>query len=470
LTHRTGQQANTQRRSRHRFRKDPGTGSWIRPWAGVVAALLCVSLGLVGCSDEKPRVRKAILVSIDTLRPDFLGTYNPGLDTSPNIDQLAERSTVFSNVLSHAPSTTISHKSALYSVYPAVHKTRRDQVPEENVTAPVEALRQGGFVTAAIVGGGGLAPEIGFPRGFDSYEVLPRLATGQQLETLKKSSRSWLRAHHQDDFFLFLHMYQPHCPYSPPEKYAQRYAGWYQGDVDPVDKCGSYYNNREMSADDYRYVRDLVKGEVAYADEFIGELLAELVRLGIDDETMIVLMSDHGDSLGERGYVGHNLLVNIQLRVPLIVHLPGTVPGRIDAPLELIDVMPTIFRALGQQAPYSFQGRDLVDFMEGATVPPDDRLRVANQGDMISLHKGSWHLVFDEAEENIFLYDLHEDPEEYDNLASQHPSVVEALLADHDHLMYGSQELAARFVLSGSDQPILGQESIERLRALGYIQ
>ncbi|MCP4378068.1 MAG: sulfatase-like hydrolase/transferase, partial [bacterium] len=176
-----------------------------------------------------------ILISVDTLRPDFLGCYDPDLDTSPNIDRLAAESAVFTDVLAHAPSTTISHKSIPYSVYPAVHKTTFDRIPDELVPSPIEALRNAGFTTAAIVGGGGLAPELGFPKGFGSYKVLPRLKTGEQLETLRVESRRWLKEHREDDFFLFLHMYQPHCPYSPPEKYAKRYAGWYRGDVDPTD-------------------------------------------------------------------------------------------------------------------------------------------------------------------------------------------------------------------------------------------
>jgi arylsulfatase A-like enzyme len=411
-----------------------------------------------------------ILISIDTLRPDFLGCYDPELDTSPNIDRLAAESVVFTDVLSHAPSTTISHKSILYSLYPAVHKTRRDRAPEERLPSPIEALREAGFTTGAIVGGGGLAPEIGFPKGFDSYEVLPRLSTGEQLETLRTEARRWLRQHHKDDFFLFLHTYQPHCPYSPPERYASRYAGWYRGDVDPTGKCGSYYNSREMSADDYRYVRDLVKGEVAYVDGFIGDLLAELKRLGIDDDTMVILTSDHGDSLGERGYVGHNLLFNVQLRVPLIVRLPGLRPGRYDAPLELVDVMPTIFRALGQPPPYEFQGYDLLGLVEGRVEPTRDRLRVANQGDRTSLHRGSWHLIFAESGDDIALYDITLDPEEYDDLASRHPEVVAALLRDYHGLMRESGDLSAHFVLPGSDGLRLKQETITRLKALGYIR
>ncbi len=450
------------------FEGKAASSNRLRRLSVLAAVFLILTPILSGCSGEAPRVKRVILISVDTLRPDFLGCYDPDLDTSPNIDRLAAESAVFTDVLAHAPSTTISHKSILYSVYPAVHKTRRDRIPEELVPSPIEALRNAGFTTAAIVGGGGLAPEVGFPKGFDSYKVLPRLKTGKQLETLRVESRRWLKEHQEDDFFLFLHMYQPHCPYSPPEKYAKRYAGWYRGDVDPTDNCGSYYNSREMSIDDYRYVRDLVKGEVAYVDQYIGDLIAELKQLGIYNETMIVLVSDHGDSLGERGYVGHNLLFHVQLRVPLIVRLPGVAPGRFDMPLELVDVMPTIFSALGQQPPYGFQGHNLIGLMEGTVEPLHDRLRVANQWDKISLHRGPWHLVFGESGGEIVLYDFKEDPEEYNNLASQRPRVVEALRGDYNRLISDSRDLAARFVLKGTDKPKLEQETIERLKALGY--
>jgi arylsulfatase A-like enzyme len=433
-------------------------------------AMIASCLGQSGCTGDTPRVERVILISIDTLRPDFLDCYEPVMGNSPNVDRLAREGIVFTDVLSQAPSTTISHKSMLYSVYPEVHKTARDRVPEEHVESPVETLRRAGYTTAAFVGGGGLAPELGFPKGFEAYEVLPKLRTGRQLEALRVESLRWLGEHRDETFFLFLHMYQPHCPYSPPPEYVERYAGWYAGDIDPSDKCGDYYNSREMSDDDYRYVRALYTGEVAYVDDFLGSLFAELKRLGLYDRVMIVITSDHGDSLGERGYVGHNLLFNVQLRVPLVVRVPGLAPRRIDAPLESIDIMPTIYAAVGLSPALPFQGNNLLPLMEGRRDVDEDRLRFANQWDRVSVRRGPWHVVFGGPEEGTVLYDVSRDPEELNNLAPRNPRVVADLRSSYRDLMASSRNLSDHFVLAEDSRPVLEKDTLERLKSLGYIR
>jgi arylsulfatase A-like enzyme len=446
----------------------------------IAATLACCYLA--GCAnDETPDaltppvleavVDKVLLISIDSLRPDFLTCYNSDLDTTPHLARFASESTLFTDVLSHAASTAISHKSLFYSLYPSVHKTSRKTVPDEDVVSPFEALQQNGFLTAGFIGGGQLNTKFGFGKGFDEYVVLPPLKEGSQVETLQSESLRWLGEHHDEKFFLFLHTYEPHCPYVPPDEYANKYAGWYQGDIDPADKCGStYYNELEMTSDDYQFVRDLYAAEVAYVDSFLGRLFEELKRLELYDETLIVFTSDHGESLGERNYIGHNRLYNQQLRVPLIVKLPGTEPSRVDAPLESIDVMPTILAAVGVAPPYPFQGQNLIPLMEGNVPPGGERFRVARQGKTISVHRGPWHLLFSQSEDEAELYDLRSDPEELENLASENPEVMEDLKKDYARLMQDSKDLSAKFVLRDGGRPRLDKKTREQLKALGYVQ
>ena len=182
----------------------------------LLAALLII---MSGCANTVPEptvvpVDKVLLISIDTLRPDFLSSYNPELDTSPNIDRFGSEGTIFTDVLAHASSTARSHKSILYSLYPSVHKTSKSTVPEEKLVSPLETLQQAGFTTAGIVGGGQLKAEFGFSKGFDEYIELPPITRANQIEALEKKSFRWLGEHRDDKFFLFLHTYEPHCPYS----------------------------------------------------------------------------------------------------------------------------------------------------------------------------------------------------------------------------------------------------------------
>ena len=438
----------------------------------LLAALLII---ISGCANTIPEptvapVDKVLLISIDTLRPDFLSSYNSELDTSPNIDRFASESTIFTDVLAHASSTARSHKSILYSLYPSVHKTSKSTVPEETLVSPLETLQQAGFTTTGIVGGGQLKAEFGFSKGFDEYIELPPITRANQIEAFEKEAFRWFGEHRDGKFFLFLHTYEPHCPYSPPEEYAAKRAGWYEGEVDP-GKCGArYYNKILMEDEDYRFVRDLYAAEVEYVDSALGRLFDELKRLGVYDEMMIIFTSDHGESLGEHRYVGHNRPYNVQLRVPLIIKLPGVAPSRVDAPLESIDVMPTVFAAVGLEPPYDFQGVNLIPLMKGEGQVDVERVRIATHPNLVSVHRGPWHLIYSPNAKRVELYNLSVDPDELSNVAEANRHIARELRDDYDEMNRHSRELAANFTLRDGGAPILDDQVREELRALGYIQ
>ena len=443
--------------------------------AGPLFLLAAILIIISGCANTDPEptvapVDKVLLISIDTLRPDFLSSYNPELDTSPNIDRFASEGTIFTDVLAHASSTARSHKSILYSLYPSVHKTSKSTIPEEKLVSPLETLQQAGFTTTGIVGGGQLKAEFGFSKGFDEYIELPSITRANQIEAFEKESFRWLGEHRDDKFFLFLHTYEPHCPYSPPEEYAAKRAGWYEGEVDP-GKCGArYYNKVSMEDEDYRFVRDLYAAEVEYVDSALGRLFDELKRLGLYDEMMIIFTSDHGESLGERRYVGHNRPYNVQLRVPLIIKLPGVAPSRVDAPLESIDVMPTVFAAVGLEPPYGFQGVNLIPLMKGEGQIDVERIRIATHPNLVSVHRGPWHLIYSPNAKRVELYNLSVDPDELSNVAEANRHIARELRDYYDEMNRHSRELAANFTLRDGGAPILDDQTREELRALGYIQ
>ncbi|MFQ5742103.1 MAG: sulfatase [Acidobacteriota bacterium] len=421
-------------------------------------------------------IKKVLLLSVDDLRPDYLTPYNPGLGTSPNLARFAADGLLFTNVVSQATSTLVSHKSIFYSLYPSVHKTTLKHVPEETLVNPVEALRSAGFRTAAFVGGGQLRAKFGFDRGFQSYETLAKkkvLDRGEDpLEVLRGNALEWVRENRDDDFFLFLHTYEVHCPYTPPARFVKKYAGWYEGEIKPRGKCGArYYNKREMSEEDYRYVGDLYAAGVAYVDDFVGKLFDGLKEIGVYDEMIIIVLSDHGESLGEHDYIGHNRLYEEQLKIPLMMRIPGVNAATINAPVEAIDIMPTLFSILGLQPPYSFQGQDLVPDIAGKREADTNRRRIAEAGKGIAIQSGDWKLVFDSRDpKEDALFDLRSDPKETDNVASEHPQIVSDLRNYYAAMIGASQGLASRFEVSGTNVLELDEQTKQELRALGYIR
>jgi arylsulfatase A-like enzyme len=443
------------------------------------AALLGITATLASCSNGEPqgheKIQKVILISIDTLRADYLSCYDPPKKTSPNIDRFANENVLFEYATAQAPSTAISHKSILYSVYPAVHKTTKDTVPTESTRSPLEILQSRGFKTAAFVGGGQLSRKFGFARGFDSYWEAAtkhnRSKDKNSLQTLEQNANEWLDRNYKEKFFLFLHSYQVHCPYNPPEQYAQKFTSWYRGELDPAGKCGdNYYNVQPQSEEDIRYIRGLYSGSVNYVDEFIGRLFEKLKKLGIYDHTLIVFLGDHGESLGERNYVGHNELYEIQLHIPLIMRVPGYKDIRIDQPLISIDVMPTIFEALGFGRAFPFQGRSLIPVLEKASKIEEDRILIAEQKDRIRVRKGEWVAIFnrigDPREE---LYNVKEDPEERTDLSQQNPEKIKEFKRQYARMLESSRDLSAKFIIGNQSRPELDEATKEQLKALGYV-
>ena len=467
----------------------------------------------------------AILISVDTLRPDVLTPYDNKIKTSPNLAQFAKDAALFTDAISQGASTAISHKSLLYSLYPWITgMTEKNMVPHEKGPSPLETLQGAGIFTGAILGGAQLSAVYGFNKGFDTFletsrdtrrgirnarktlaEVqaaaaerepirrarlaakrdgkpapnFPRQSRDRtrggmtpaefeplSLEILEEDSMAWLDEHHQKPFFLFLHTYKVHCPYSPPQEYVNQFVAPYNGPVDPSDCRGLY--QRVLDEADLIYLRQMYMSEVAYVDEFLGRFFAKLKELGIYGNTIIALVSDHGESFGEHGRLGHNRLDWSMIRVPLIIKVPGFQGTRIDAPVELVDVMPTVFAALGVSAPYRFQGLNLLPVIKGEQQADPNRLRFSNQVERTAVLKGDWKLVFTDAE-NKALYNWRTDPRELKNVLKSNPDIAAELRKDFDRMLTDNKGVAKNFVQQALPKPEISDALREQLEALGYI-
>jgi arylsulfatase A-like enzyme len=417
------------------------------------------------------QIEKVILISIDTLRADYLGCYNPKMKTSPNLDRFASENVIFQDNMAQSATTAASHKSIFYSVYPSVHKTTLHTVAQEKLKSPIEMIRESAFETAAFTGGSQVTDTFGFARGFNSFHAWSGGPPKKDLKQTKQFAFDWLEKHYDKKFFLFLHTFETHCPYNPPTQFFKKWSGWYGGRVEK-GKCLPPFLMSQMQTSeiDFEFVRSLYSAEVNYVDEFMGELFHKLKDLSIYDKTLIIFLSDHGESLGERGYIGHSQLYNVQLQVPLIMHIPGIMATRIRTPIELVDVMPTILELVGvKNTSFALQGSSLLSLIQNPRIYKE-RPRISEEIGRVRVQSGDLALNFTPGKNgDEELYDLKNDPLEFENLALEKPEIVKTLKLPYYKMISTSRNLSAQFIRRRLNNSVMTKETIEQLKALGYI-
>jgi arylsulfatase len=332
------------------------------------ASSLLFALALASC-DVQARSkgpRGVILVCIDTLRADHLGCYGYGArETTPALDRLAAQSTVFADASATAGWTKPSVPSFLTGTYPCQHGVYEgsarleagavtDVLPEE-ARPLAEVFRDAGWRTAAFVRNAQLRPGNGFEQGFDLYQD----EAGDARE-IRWRAQDWLdELGAEEPFFLYLHLLDVHWPYPVPDTYATRFAPAER--VDPFRDDNSKAlleaindGDRELAAEEREALIALYDGALRYADDELGRFLAYLERRGLSDEVVVSVVADHGEEFGEHGHVGHGHgLSEGLLRVPWILRVPGREPRRVEAPVSLIDLFPTLLAAASLAAPPS---------------------------------------------------------------------------------------------------------------------
>lgn len=419
-----------------------------------------VTLALLGaaCAHTPPAPpvpRHFVLVTIDTLRADRLGCYGSRDVATPRLDRLAREGALAPEASVHVPLTRPSHACLLTGRLPAGHGLRDNVSPPLDPAVPTlaESLRDAGFHTAAFVSSIVLSSQSGLARGFDTYG--DRFEAGDDdarfLNSIQKrgdvttaEAVTWLESRRAGRLFLWLHLYDPHDPYEPPEPYASRYA------ERPYD------------------------GEVAWSDELIGRLDDVLARLGLRDDTLLVVTSDHGEGLGEHGESVHGFFAyQSTLRVPFLARGPGIAAGTlVPVTVRSVDVMPTALQLLGVAPPSGLSGRSLAALLRGAPAPAEaatyaeSLLPLLHYGwsDLRVLREGRWKYIQAPRPE---LYDLENDPHELHDLASAEPARAVALRdALARRLATEKHDAAATAAQAGESVP---PELLERLGALGYL-
>lgn len=445
-----------------------------------VALLLAVACG------GRPEISfdRIILISIDTLRADYLGVYGAPEGLTPAIDAFADSAVVFEDAVTSATSTLPSHTSLFYSLHTLVHNAYTGNPPDPQVVSPIEVLRASGLRTAAFVGGGQLRPAFGLDRGFETYEVVNtrninrRTRNTDRLGDLYMAASSFLERSGADPFFLFLHTYEPHHPYDAPEQFVARAEALGAGRGDVALDAPLVPFEEGLGVPEGAWVADNRRlqyaAEVAYVDDFMGRLLGRLDELELSDDVVVIFLADHGESLGERGLIGHNRFTTEQLRVPLVVHVPGGIARRVAAPVQLLDVMPTVFSLVGLEAPYPFAGGDLTSLLRGeAAAWDDDRVRFSENKGNAAVLRGPWKAIFPVdpvVHSRVRLFNLAEDPGELVDRSAEFADVAMELVKEYERLAFRNADVKALFPRASADPQTLDEETLRDLRGLGYIR
>ena len=418
-----------------------------------------------------PRFDRAnvVVITIDTLRRDHLAPYGAPFET-PAASRLAREGVVFERAVSQAPLTLPSHTSMFTGLYPPNHGVRDNggfQV-DEDATLLAERFKDAGYRTAAFVAAYVLHSRWGIAQGHDTYddqfdyagiESRPLTDVERPAGPVVDAALSWLRQSPRDDrpFYLWVHLFDPHIPYEPPDEFRGRAPTPYAG-------------------------------EVMYADAQVGRLLDALEAMGVRRNTLVVLTSDHGESLGEHGEPTHGIfLYGASMDVPLIVAPPtaaaeGTLPVRLvgqraQGLARLVDLTPTVLDLVGLPVPADLDGVSLLPALahEAAGPPSADTADALagpvsyaetyyprfhyNWSELVALETGRWKFVSAPRPE---LYDRRADPKELRDVSGEHPEIA-ATLARH---------LASLDVRPGGRDPAparLDPAERARLQALGYV-
>ncbi|MFZ0797916.1 MAG: sulfatase-like hydrolase/transferase [Terriglobales bacterium] len=428
----------------------------------LLVCLVCLTAGALAGTAAPPNV---ILITVDTTRADRMGFLGSKRGVTPNLDALARRSVVFTHAYSQAPFTAPSHATILTGTYPQFHQVEDFQVPLwKGLPFAPAILKAHGYQTAAFVGSIVLDPSqglaVGFRRGFDTYDAGFHIAhpgedhytsTDRRAAVVVEHALAWLEKRPAGPFFIWVHLYDPHFPYEPPEPFLSRY------------KSAPY------------------DGEIAYSDSALGKLFSYLRTHGLFENSAIAMMSDHGESLGDHGEEFHGFfLYDATIHVPLLIKLPGDrfAGERIETHVGLVDVLPTILQAVGIDVPPEVQGESLLGLMQpkppaaagGETDPASspDRLQYAETEYGVRAY--GWSAIrsvrtskylFIEAPRRE-LYDLAADPKAEHDLSATSKAVADTLQSQLDDFR--------RKTTKNGEAPasVNDPEAQEKLAALGY--
>lgn len=398
-----------------------------------------------------------LFFTLDTTRADHLGCYGYEKVETPNIDRLAKNGILFRNTICQSPLTLPSHSSIFTGTYPFYHGVRDNggfYLEPDKVTF-AKVLKEQGWTTSAFIGAFVLDSRWGLDQGIDyyydnfdfaKYKKISLDSVQRKGEEVIEAFFEWFEKNHQKKFFSWIHLYDPHTPYDPPEPYKSR------------------YSNRPWG---------LYDGEIAYVDNLIGKVLDKLREKNISEKTLIVIVGDHGESLGEHDESSHGFFIyNATVWVPLIIYFPSSkfVGKQVASQVETIDIMPTLIQILGLQFPHEVQGKSLIPLIMGKDKGQESlaysesyfpRYRYG-WSELKSLRSSQYKYILAPRPE---LYDIINDPKERKNIYKQNISVAKKF---EQNLKSLQEEMSVKGIEERVPKK-LDEDSRKKLMALGYI-
>jgi hypothetical protein len=460
------------------------------------AVVICTGCGAceLRVAPGENELQGVVLILLDTVRADHVSSYGHSRPTTPNIDALAERGVRFSQVVAPAPWTLPSVAGLLSGAYPT-----GGFMPKRKLNRSlVEDLASAGLVTAAVTEGGYFSRVFELDRGFRHFvEEQGPIQLLQRDEELKSDSnggientfrqaRQWLGENRHEPFFLLVHTYEAHTPYTRQTFTEGMDPGQVGGEV-TVDFVASLQSGRVMINDaEVEYIKAMYDGGIHHADRHVGKLVTFLEEIGLADRTLVVVTSDHGEELDDHyrdrtADHGHSLLDPL-LMVPLVIYDPTRTYSQteVTAQVRLIDVVPTIADILGVKIAAPIDGRSLLPLMTGKETAGRQALAShTSKGPLRAAIRGrtfKYISIVGRLDSKKFrkitppppkqqLYDLNVDPEELNNLADENPELIAA---------FESTLKTIRARLKADERTeapeITDPELLERLRSLGYVE
>jgi arylsulfatase A-like enzyme len=429
-------------------------------------AAVALLLPLLGACTEEPRRPNVLLVTLDTTRADRLSCYGHDRETSPNLDRLAAAGVRFTDFVNVSSWTLPTHASLMTGLHPRTHGAHYDALGGESLGAAVEAehaqhfrvsalpdeavtlaevLSDAGYATGGVGAGPWLKPVFGLGQGFELYDADVDQLSGRPASEVNAIALPFLREHAEEPFFLFLNYFDPHDPYEPPPGTAASSA--------PIDRYDA---------------------EIAVMDAALGEVLDELARLGVYDDTWIVIVTDHGEAFGEHGRNGHgHSLFEEEIRGALVIKAPADATRRFDPDerCQQVHLMPTLLDALGLSSTAPLDAEPLGSVRRPAVAelyenPKDRHYGVeSRQRHLQAVYHGTHKLILSTRADDpaAGLFDLAADPGEREDLSARdaelHASLREVLAEWQATLTPPLDRVAPEGV---------DALTLEQLEALGY--
>jgi len=397
--------------------------------SGCFAVMLLAAV-LPGDGRAEWRDANVVLIGIDTLRADHVGAYGYPRPTTPRLDALAAESVVFETAISQSSWTLPAFASIFTGLLPSFHRAGEGQAPavsrlDESYETLATRLRAAGYRTGSFVSNAWVGAKVGMTRGFETH------VEKQFSDQTVAGAVAWLKERGDERFFAFVHILEPHHPYVPDREDAKLFLDpAYTGPIGDSFVGGA---EAAVTDADRRRVVDLYDGEVRWADRQAGRVLDALAERGLDGRTVVIVVSDHGEELFDRGTLGHGHSLHEELlRVPLLVRFPDGPRKRVTRPVRTMDLFATIFDAVGLPVPGGVHAVSLMPLVRGDEPPPGSDVALAEYvcfGDreLKAIRTPTEKLILSPASRDLALYDLVADPQERRDVAAARPAVAARL-------------------------------------------